>query len=235
MRIWKLVGIALALTGAASAQETTRRPARFDVSWFAGRYDLDKIEFDHNGNLGSGDAEVERRRVGFRAAFGPERLRGFFQLFVEELDGEGFGNQSYDAFGFGGGVRGAQRLNRKDAEVALLIPFQADVSLVIGNDDPSGVDETLVYSELQSFVGFGIDWRGLRPVVGIQGSLLAGIDALDIDLDGDGDDDEFDLTAANAGAFFEIGYKHPKFPLYGRFHAGGGDFQAAEFVIGASW
>ena len=223
-----------------------KRSPRFDVSVFGGSEDLDEIEFDPDDDVSpfgqSADLELERDRVGVRAAFGPETVRGHVQVFAEELDGEFFGPVfgEYDALGVGIGVLGYARLNDPDDAVGFLIPYTARLSFTLGAEDDVTVmgvtaDSALAYFELHGDVGFGLEWMGLRPMVGVQVSTLAGALVFDEDLGADGDDDEIDLTGTNYAPFAELYYKHPEFPLYARFRAGGGDYDGTELAVGAAW
>lgn len=223
------------LAVAASAQEERRSP-RTDISFFGGRFDLDELEIELDGDSSFDfEAEVERDRAGVRFAFGGDSVRGFVQVFGEELSGEFWDDEEFEAFGLGGGVRGFARMNAAEDPVAFGVPFLASLAIVAGEDEPLGVDETLAYLEFQGSVGFGLDWMGLRPSAGFQVSSVGGIDVVEADVDMDGDDDEYLITGTNFGPYAELAYKHPDAPLYVRFRAGGGDFESAELAVGFVW
>lgn len=231
VRFVVLVACLVSVGSAVAAQEKKeRRQPRVDISVFTGDFDLEEIEIDPNTTGSSPfDTDVTRERTGVRFAFGGEASRGYFQLFAEDFD------EFFDTYGIGGGVIGTPRVNGSDASVGFLIPYRAGLSIAAGTEETAGVDELLVYAELQVEVGVGLDWHGLRPSAGIQLSSLGGVDVLDEDLDGDGDDDEATLTGTNFGGFVELYYKHPDFPVYARARAGGGDYDASELAIGVAW
>jgi hypothetical protein len=230
--------LSLLLASASFAQDAAKKPKkpRVDISVFGGDFDLNEVEFDPDDLPGDVTLELERQRAGVRAAFGSENARGFVQVFSEEIEAVFSGSgEDFETFGVGGGVRGAPRVSEPDAALAFLIPYQADLALVYGNESEAGNDVTAAYIEFHAEVGFALEWQGLRPGVGVELSSLGGVVDADSGLFGGGADQTTDFTGTNAGAFAELSYKHPHFPLYVRARAGGGDFEHSELVIGASW
>lgn len=123
---------------AVHSEEKERRKPRVDISVFTGSRDLDEVEFDLNdSNFLNTDLEVERKRSGARFAFGGEKSRGFFEVFAEKLEGEFFGPvfDEFEAFGIGGGVLGAPRVNDATSELGYLIPYSARLAIVAGAED----------------------------------------------------------------------------------------------------
>ena len=220
--------VAVLLTASCNAVGTLlpqdgRRQPKFDFDVTLVDEELDEVEFDDG--VTSVDVPVERERVQARFAFGGT-TRGLFQVFAEEFQ---FGPVSIDAVGLGGGVKAAPRLNEEESAVGLLLPWGASLSIVVGEeDDPVLDDPLLVYAELLVDVGLAGEWQGLRAGGGVQLSSLAG--AIDSTTLGDPD-----LSGVNLGPYVEVLYKHPDFPLYGRFRSVFGDLDRQEFSVGVQF
>ena len=192
--------------------------------------ELDKVTFEEDDPPGSSDyVKVERKRTGARFAFGGESARGFFQIFGEEW--KAGSARGLDVFGAGGGVMGAPVVSEVNQDLVLIIPYRADISLAFGSDSVGPVDRALGYAEFHGDVGFGLDWLGLRPSIGLAISSLGGAYVLD---PGGGDQD-YTLSGFNAGFFLDILYKHPDFPLYGHLRFLTGDYSGTVIGIGGKF
>jgi len=190
--------------------------------------ELDPVEYEPDSSGPTFDRQVERERLGARFAFGGEPARGFFQVFTEEWKIKN-STLALDGFGVGGGVKGAPTVGDADAEVKMLIPYRADLSLVYGEEDTATADYALGYVELHADVGFGVEWKGIRPSVGLALSSLAGVYTVSPDSGVDTDDT---LTGSNTGIFFDILYKHEDYPVYGHLRALSGDYDVVTLGIG---
>ena len=198
--------------------------SRVDIRISHSDLEFDEIEFD--GDLGAPTkAMVDRERTEVRFAFGGEPSRGVFKIFTEEW---GTSPESIDVYGLGGGMVGAPTVGDNSGEVDLIVPYRWDLNVAAGkeNDFAGGTDDAeLVFGEFFADLGFGIDWRGLRPSVGVEASVLRG--TINSDVLADPDIDGF-----NVGFFAELRYKHPEVALYGVFRQHFGDIDGSEFGLG---
>ena len=208
----------------AAPMPLARDDSRVDIRLVHSDLEFDEIEFD--GDLGpSTKEEIDRKRTELRFAFGGEASRGVFKIFTEEFTVR---PAEIDVYGIGGGMVGAPTVGDDSGEVDLIVPYRWDLSVAAGKEDDfaGGTDDAeLVFGELFVDLGFGIDWRGLRPSVGIEGSLLRG--TINSDTRADPDVDGF-----NAGFFAELRYKHPEAAIYGVFRQHFGDIDGPEFGLG---
>lgn len=222
-----LLGLFLAAAAACAATEEGA-PWR-DFELYAEGQELENVTVEPEFGPDI-DLSADRRRVGVRLAFGPVAVRGFGHLFREaweftDLPGGGDGAE-YDNWGIGGGVKGAPVVGRIRDEVAMLVPYRAELSLVRGdNADDSEWD--MQYVDFHADVGFGIDWKGLRPSVGIALSGISG------EIDGYGTTS--DLSGGNGGVFLDLSYRSPEFPLYGHVRAQAGDYRLVMLGIGVEF
>lgn len=218
----------LGLTGlAASCSSVSGEPAR-DFELYFEDSELDALRFEEEDNLlPDFDARIERERVGARFAWGSRSVRGFFQVFGEEWQSNSA--EPIDLFGLGGGAMGTPVLTDLGKDVDLILPWRGDISGAAGSDSVGPIDRALVYLELHLDIGIGIDWKGLRPSVGIALSSIGGTLAHEAV----GSDLTYTMAGANAGGFLDVQYKHADFPLYGHLRLQGGDYESAILGVGA--
>jgi hypothetical protein len=196
------------------------RKQRFDFSIVYTDETLGELEVDFDPPTFT-FADVDRERVGVRFAFGNPGIAGFVTPFSETW-GSGV---DFDAFGVAGGIVGAPRVGNKDSAVGLLIPYL--VQFGIGYGDENSV--SLLYLDTRLEVGFGIDWKGIQPSVGlISSSIVGGLDDSILD-------ESALLTGFNLGGYAELKYKHPELGLYGRLRALFGDVEGVEASLGFAW
>jgi len=233
-----------AVTGPAPGAPARARGDIFDFDLSVSPdEELDELEFDPETPPGPRvDLPVERSRTKLRFAFGGEAARGYVQFLSEELEMNvppvapyGGIPTDFDMLGFGGGVKGAPRVNGSAAEVAFLIPYRLDVALLLGvEDDPApavpGDDVALVYYELQADFGLGAEWKGLRASGGLATSSIYG--RMEAETSSNG---EVDFSGANSGVYGELRYKHPDFPVYAQVRATVGDLERTEFGLGVAF
>lgn len=176
--------------------------------------------------------DVGRERAGFRAAFGKPAVRGYFQLFGEEWDNGFSSTNEFEMFGIGGGVLGEPAVAElSQDDVRLVIPYRAGFNVAWGDDDSGVVDEETVYVEFEGEVGFGAYLWGLRPMVGVYASNLAGY----TDIETPGNDFGVDYDGINVGGFAELRYRHDDFPLFAAARVQGGDVEGFVLSFGASF
>ncbi len=228
MRTWTLcLGLLFAspLTSAYAGPSDRHFSRDFEI--FAEDGELGAIEFD-NGSTPLFDRLIERKRTGARFAWGSETSRGFFHVFGERMDFTS--TMQADLIGIGGGVMGSPVLGTaSDAGIDFILPWRADVSLVGGEVETGPGAGDVVYGEVHGDIGFGIDWQGLRPSVGLGLSSLSGAVLYDSATIDD------DLSGFNAGVFFDVRYKHPEFPMYAHLRVQSGDYEVTTFGIGAKF
>jgi hypothetical protein len=198
---------------------------------------LDSLEFEPEIGSNKQDYQIDRERVGARFAFGGESTRGFFQVFSEEFsilpnEGGGSENPELDGFGAGGGVKGTPVVSEITPDIDLIIPYRADLSLVFAEGDIGTTDQAMVYADLHLDAGVGVNWRGLRPSLGLALSSVSGV--YNEEYSG-GTDQDWDLSGTNVGFYVEAAYKHEDFPIYGRIRALMGDYEMTTFGIGFSF
>ena len=195
--------------------------------------DIDQGEVDFEPDLGPDYTrkDVNRKRVGFRAAFGQPAVRGYVNFFGEEWE-RGFTTpDNFDLFGFGGGVLGEPvAASFENDNIRIVIPYRAGFNLVLGDDEDGADDEDTAYVELEAEVGVGVHLWGFRPMIGFYSTSLSGV----IDNEMGATDTSTDYNGSNVGGFIELRYKHDKFPLYASLRALGGDVEGGMFTFGAS-
>jgi len=172
---------------------------------------------------------VEVRRVGGRITFGKD-IRGFLQGFGERaLD-----DDSFDAYGFGGGVKGFPVLAKLGKHIGLILPFEVAGNVVGGKSEatifdagtglPVGdVDQLVYYLQGEGHVGLGLDVFGLKGSAGLAINALWG--AFQIDKENLGSntiDARGNFDALNWGAYVGLAFRRPNIPIFAeaRYHFG---------------
>lgn len=206
--------------------------------------ELDAIEWERD-NPDPGDTaekfdlKIDRERVGARFAFGGETTRGFFQVFTEEFQGTseatGDTTDKIDLYGAGGGIKGAPIVGQASSDIALMIPFRADLSFALGEESYAEDDVSVGYVELHGDVGFGAEWMGLRPSAGVAFSSIVGAASFEDNSPSPDPDEDYTLTGTNAGFFLDLLYKNEEFPIYGHIRALFGDYEGMTFGIGVKF
>lgn len=230
------------LASCAVTSITTNAPAALaegDESHFAAQLvytetDLDEVTVEEafindDDEFETGDFEIDlgmnRERLEARFGFGGERVRGGFMIFTEQMAFEfnDVESEETDLYGIGGGMIGAPRIGEVDddpATLTMVVPYDWDLAIAYGDDLIE-----LAYAELAASVGFGVEWMGLQPSVGVTGSGLYGLI----------EDGEGDLGATidgfNFGFYGQVRYAPPGIPLLIHARGTGGDIEA--FEIGA--
>jgi len=189
-----------------------------------------EIELDIDGGPTVDLRNADRDRTGFRATFGGSSTRGYFQIFVEEWDlNPSLGGFDFDLIGIGGGVSGTPTVHTFNEDMRLILPFRGGLNIAVGENDAGGVnDADLAYLEFEGELGFGGDFYGAQPSVGVYLNSVAGILSPDVGPDAD-------ITGTNAGVFFQLMYKHDNFPIFGTIRAMGGDVEGALLSFGAAF
>ncbi len=215
---------------AQESQTRKRRTQHARVEIFRQDIELDDIEFDPDDAPSTDLLGTDRERTGVRATFGGRTVGGFVQLFVEEWDlaptVPGF---DFDLIGVGGGVAGTPTLHEFNENARLTLPFRAGVNLAVGDNGLRGAnDTTLGYLEFEGEIAIGADLYGAQPSVGIYVTSLSGIVSPEVGADAD-------VTGTNGGAFAQILYKHPDFPVFGSIRALGGDVEGGLLSFGVAF
>jgi len=201
--------------------------------------ELDTIEWERDDAGSTSDLSIDRERIGARFAFGGETTRGFFQVFTEEWQAtdqsDGSTGDKIDLYGAGGGIKGAPIVGQASSDIALMIPFRADLSFAYGDESYADEDFMIGYIELHGDVGFGAEWMGLRPSAGVAFSSIVGAATYEDTGPSPGPDEDYTLTGTNAGFFLDLLYKNEEFPLYGHIRALFGNYEGMTFGIGVKF
>ena len=198
---------------------------------------VEKLDFDEDGLSGEVTVTrpIDRERSGARFAWGGEVSRGYVHVIREELtyfEEQGFLEQGvlrkFEMWGVGGGAMGSPTVGDTNGDVVFMVPWRIDGTLYAGNGI---LLDALAYIELHADVGFGFQWKSLRPSVGIAFSSAVGAASTDVFF-GEDEKDE-NLEAENLGVFFDVkfipeGYK----PVYGHLRAITGDYDLTTFGVG---
>jgi len=218
----------------ADEAEEPRMRARISFSRFdLARIDIDEFRQDQgaSGEVKLDDVQVDR--LAFRLDLSNRSVRGFVQLFVDNMTMDLIRDE-FKTVGGGGGVSGTPVLGRLSRTVNLILPFNAEANVSYGKEDVTSVgseynqaiaDEqlTILAFQFEGYAGIGLELFGFQPSVGLAlDGRLGGYDykatmiAQD-DFDADGRFDGFNL-----GGYLGLNYKHREFPLFGetRFHFG---------------
>lgn len=109
-----------ALFAAPQQDETRHRVVRLEV--FHQDLELGELDFDYDDQtifVDGPSKDVDKTRIGLRAAFGGDAARGYIQLFGEDY---GKGSNETEGWGIGGGVRGVPSAHDFSDDVRLIIP-----------------------------------------------------------------------------------------------------------------
>lgn len=206
---------------------------RIRLEFFAQDIELGEVTFDPDNVPGEFDVkDIERKRRGFRGAFGKRSVRGYFNIFGEEWD-RGFQTATdFEMLGIGGGVLGEPSVSSHNNDnVRVVLPYRAGFNGVFGSEELGAVEEDTLYFEFEGEFGVGVDLWGARPMVGLYASSISGV----VDTrDGVADPDS-DYSGTNVGGFAELRYKHHSFPLFASIRAQGGDAEGVVFTFGGSF
>jgi hypothetical protein len=203
--------------------------SRFDLA----RINIDEFREDQgaSGEVKLGDVQVDR--LAFRLDLSNRSIRGFVQLFVDDMTLDLI-RDDFKTVGGGGGVNGTPVLTRLSPQVSLILPFNAEANVAYGKEDVTSVgseynqaiaDEqlTMLAFQVEGYAGIGLELFGFQPSVGLAlDGRLGGYDykATMIAQDDFEADGRFD--GLNLGGYLGLNYKHREFPLFGetRFHFG---------------
>ena len=210
-----------------SAWDFDFKEARIKGEVFYEDIELGELEYDPEGAFDFDVPDIDRTRSGVRGMYGWPEMQVYVQLFVEEFAS----NPEFDLFGFGAGVTGDPDVHEFSDGVSVVIPYRLGFNVTAGEEDVGATEQTLAYAEMESEVGVGIDFAGLRPSVGFYVSSISGT----IEIDDNITDPETDFDGANAGGYAQISYKHKDVPVYGRFRALAGDVEGFVFTVGAAF
>jgi hypothetical protein len=191
--------------------------SRIQLEGFVQGLELNSLRISPSTGADFDIKDIDRDRIGFRAAFGKPQVRGYFQFFGEDWDGLFSSNSESEMLGVGGGVMGEPTLSsHKDGNVRVVLPYRGGLNLAWGDDTTGVVDQDMLYAEMEGEFGIGVSLWGVRPMAGVYASTVSGTLALS------GTSSDTDFSGTNAGGFLDVRYKKDGFPLYGslRFQSG---------------
>jgi hypothetical protein len=209
-------------------------PSWVGLDVFYSDFEYDELEIDGINTLGEkigtvkiNDAEV--RRIGGRITFGKD-IRGYVQGFGERF----FEDDSFDAYGFGFGLKGFPVLARLGKHVGLILPFDAVGNVVGGTGEatiydsgtgqPVGqVDQLIGYVQGQGHVGLGLDIIGIKGSAGLAINGVYGAFRIDDEVLGPVTiDARGNFDALNWGAYLGLAFRRPNLPIFAeaRYHFG---------------
>ncbi|MFT7486125.1 MAG: hypothetical protein ACI9F9_001978 [Candidatus Paceibacteria bacterium] len=227
MRVARMETIAvvcLALASGCASPGKDDKARDFEVFMEDGS--LEEVELSDDA-LPTLTRAFDRERIGARFAWGSEVSRGYFHVFSEDWLNPPNSKVMYEVNGVGGGAMGAPVVGGSDGEVQFIIPWRADLSIAVGSSTSNVADADLVFAELHGDVGFGLDWKGLRPSAGLALSSISGVIVLDNDAF-----DDVGIEGLNSGVFFDLKYKHPEYAAYAHLRVLSGDYDSTVLGVG---
>lgn len=208
----------------------SRDHRRIQLELFTQGLEFGEVEYQPDVGSDTTVEDVERRRFGFRGAFGKRATRGYFQVFGERWDESGFATgDEFRMFGIGGGVLGEPIVGRFEGDnIQIVLPYRAGFNIAWGDEETATVDEETAYVEFEGEFGVGVDIYGVRPMVGFYANSLAGY--ADVEPSGN-----FDYDGSNLGGFLEVRVSNDEFPITSSFRILGGDVEGFMFTFGATF
>lgn len=180
---------------------------RWDITAFHENSQVDEVTVEPPGQPGETLKDVDRRRTGLRASYGIEYVQGYVEVFAMDYLGD---EVDFDG-GFGLGVQAEIDLHRFDNGASLFLPYRAGIAIAGGKDDFGGSEADFATFELASSLGLGVDYRGIRPSLGVMHKRLRGGIDFEGDPDTGGDLDAID--AETLAGYLELAYHAPASPL----------------------
>jgi len=234
----------------SSLDDAAREPRKRARLAFS-RLDLGKVEMDEfreaqgaTGEVKLDDVQVDR--LAFRLDLSNRRIRGFVQLFVDQMTLDLI-EDDFNMLGGGGGVSGTPVLARLSRNLSLILPFDAEANVSYGKEDVTTVgsqnnqaiaDEqlTILQFQLEGHAGIGLEFFGFQPAVGLALDGRLGqqkYKATMIAQPPFEEDGRFD--GLNLGGYLGLAYKHREFPMFGEARAHFGNVSGFFIALGVEF
>ncbi len=188
---------------------------------------------DVRGGTGADPSARESRdrdRTGARFLWGNGPVQSFAQVYhVDWTDGADPNNR-FEGIGFGVGLGGTPVIRYAPGGVHWILPWEAGLNF----EDAANTGSNPTRGNLNPFeynmqLGVGVDWRGLRPTVGVAYSRLVGSFRPS---GGASSDDNESLRASNFGAYAELEYQPRGSRVYGNVRYQAWEYDAFSVGLG---